>query len=235
MRKELDDEIEHHQGFRDDIPLFLWAFTPFVVLYGNNVQPPKRAKLNATILPAQLSILLEATMSLMMVILKRLCIVLISSVTVASCVGTLTKVSGMNAADIRNVSEDDLCFTYAMNIKKRIVAPNVDAEVKRRGLTCAYRMETLLSDCSMLRIVDWGAHPPDSNITVVTVQNLSDRKKQFRVSLGNIASTLLKSAPGTTQSYGIVVSKEMDTVATVVGAAQGLTRQPPELYECKTD
>ena len=180
-------------------------------------------------------VLLEATMSLMTFIFKRLCIVLIGSVTVVSCGVAPTKVSGMNAADIRNVSEDDLCFAYVINIKKRIVAPNVDAEVRRRGLTCAYRMETLLSDCSMLRIVDWGAHPTDSNLTVVTVQNLSDKKKKFRVSLGNIASSLLKSAPGTTQSYGIVVSKEMDTVATVVGAAQGLTRQPPELYECKTD
>ena len=27
----------------------------------------------------------------------------------------------------------------------------------------------------------------------------------------------------------------MDTVTTVVGAAQGLTRQPPELYDCKTE
>ena len=158
-----------------------------------------------------------------------------ASLIIASCGNTPARVSGLDATAIQSVSEDDLCFTYAMNLKKRQAAPNVDAEVKRRGLTCEYRKETIVSDCSMLSVVSSGRHPTYSNVTEVSVQNSSNKSKKFSISLGNIASSPFRIGPGETQSYGVVVSKEMAAAASITGAVQGLKPAPATLYNCFTD
>ena len=162
-------------------------------------------------------------------------LVVVFSAMVASCVGTPARVSAMDAAAIQSASEDDLCFTYVWNMQHKQASPNVDAEVKRRGVSCTYRKETMIGDCSSLRILNWGKHPTYSNVTVVNVQNTSNRIKKFGISLGNIASWPNRIGPGETVSFNIVVSKEMGTVAAVTGALQGLGAEPPTLNQCVTD
>ena len=140
----------------------------------------------------------------------------------------------MGEAELQQVEKDNLCFTYAWNLSKNAYVPAVAKEVNRRGENCGYRIETMISDCSMLRIVDWKPHPAYANVTIVTVSNTSQRVKRFGIGMGNIASSLLDIGPGATQAYGIVVSKEQQLLATVVGAAQGLSPQAPELVDCRT-
>lgn len=166
--------------------------------------------------------------------LFSLCALTLAVLFATGCVSPVTRVNAMGDAELRQVEKDDLCFTYVLNLSKNTDAPNVAKEVTRRGETCGYRIETMLDDCSMLRIVNWKPHPKYGNVTVVTVANTSHRVKRFGIGMGNIASSRLEIGPGETQAYGIVVSKEQQLLATVVGAAQGLTPQAPELVDCRT-
>lgn len=153
---------------------------------------------------------------------------------VVSCAGSPMVLSRMTEGEIRNVDEPHLCRAYAIYKSLNEEHPNINAEVNRRGLNCTEELEGRVSDCSMLRLVSTAPHPRYSNVTIFTVQNLSPKRKSFRVSGGNISSETLRLEPLMTRSFAVVVSQGIGVVAAVVGALQGTTQRAPELYDCVT-
>lgn len=164
----------------------------------------------------------------------RVFALLMAAANAAGCAGSPAMLSRMNSSEIQHTDDTHLCRAYAFYKADKETSPVIEAEVARRRLSCAAELDARVSDCTILRILSAGPHPSYSNVTLVTVQNSSQKQKAFRINMGNISSTTFRLAPGATQTYGIAVPKEVGAVAGVFGAVQGTTSQTPELYNCVT-
>jgi hypothetical protein len=157
-----------------------------------------------------------------------------ASQIVVACAESPAKLSQMTPAQIQTVQKDNLCEAYAFYKNQKKAYPVIDNEVQRRDLSCSREIETLVSDCSAMHITNVAPDPHYANVTYVTVKNDTDKRKKFRVSMGNISSSRLEIAPDSTQSYGIVVGRGSAVLGSIAGAVQGTRNRQPSLYDCFT-
>lgn len=136
----------------------------------------------------------------------------------------------MDSEKIQTVSEKKLCDAYAVWLSRGKSYPVIDAELKRRAITCAEAVESVVSDCSMLKVVRIDTSDPRG--TIYTVSNSSPKHKHFRIYRAGIQSSLFLVRPGATQDFGVAVDPRLARIGTVTSTLSG--DSGIELNECVT-
>jgi hypothetical protein len=139
-----------------------------------------------------------------------------------TCAAGPAKVWKMSAEEIQAVSVRDLCDALAVGRKARRETPIVDAEVKRRKISCAEAVEKVVSDCSSLRIQSLRGSPAQGG-TIFTISNSSRKAKSFRIYYRHFQSSLFYIQPGATADFGVRVDSRLGAVGSAVAQQQGDT------------
>lgn len=136
----------------------------------------------------------------------------------------------LDSTQIQQVKDKKLCEAFAVWQSKGRSYPTIDAEVARRGITCAEALEQIVSDCSDLKIV--GMDGSDPRGVIFTVSNASHKHKRFHIWADGIQSSSFLIAPGAVQSFGVAVDPRIARISSVASTLQGDTGV--ELNECVT-
>jgi hypothetical protein len=140
-------------------------------------------------------------------------------VLLGTCAAGPAKVWKMSAEEIQKVSEHDLCDALAIAQRERRDTPIAKAEAKRRKISCAEAIETVVSDCSSLKIKAVRGVPSEG--VIFTVANSSKKAKSFRIYYQHIQSSLLAIGPGATEDFGVRAGRAIGTVASAISAGDG--------------
>lgn len=136
----------------------------------------------------------------------------------------------LDSTQIQQVKDKKLCESFALGQRKRRSYPTIDAEVARRGISCAEALEQIVSNCSDLKIV--GMDGSDPRGVIFTVANSSPKHKRFHIWASGIQSSSLLIAPGAVQSFGVAVDPRIARINSVASTLQGETGV--ELNDCLT-
>lgn len=153
---------------------------------------------------------------------------------------TPNQVAQMSPEELRGGSDRLICETYAVFHHKKTDAPNISAEVKRRRLDCSLEIEIQgrINDCSSVKIVAIKQSPVYSNVTDVTVRNISKRAKSFRIhdDLGIYGKTN-RLAPNTIDTFAIATeekTRRSAAVTALVGGNSLAEKADWGVFECYT-
>lgn len=165
--------------------------------------------------------------------LRRAVVCLAAAGTLCAPAGAAgpSKVRKMDAVAIQAVSERDLCDALAVYASEGRRFPGIDAEVRRRNITCAEALERSVSDCSMLTLLAMEGSPAQGG-TIFTVRNGSAKHKTFRIYYLGFQSSLFKLRPGETRPFGVAVDPRLGRIAGTYSALKG--DNAPFLNECVT-
>jgi hypothetical protein len=136
----------------------------------------------------------------------------------------------MDAVAIQSIKESKLCDAYAVWASQGRHYPVIDGELKRRGIDCAYALETVVSNCSMLQVI--AVENPFPGGVIYTVRNGSQKRKAFRIYGEGIVSSRLVIGPGATQDFGVRTDPRIASIGRVGAQLQG--DAATELTECLT-
>jgi len=161
----------------------------------------------------------------------------------SGCSGSPLHTSKMSPTEIQSVDAEDLCYAYATYKRNYKRVPTIDGEVARRGLACKKDIESMVSNCTSLSIVNLRSEPirlnrgsgvEDGTLIYATINNSGDKTKHFRVSAHNTSSSQLTIGSHATATYEIFVNKHISTISTTVALAQGTVGKKPSLHDCVT-
>lgn len=149
---------------------------------------------------------------------KRIAVVGLAATLAVGCANAPIRVWEMDEAALQQVPQRDLCNAVAVAAKYQEWAPKAEAEVERRGISCAAELQEAVSDCSKLTILNPDAEPtrdtsvPYSAYTPTTpdvvfyfVENRSSVPMNYRISWDMTLSTLQSVKAGETGSYAMHV------------------------------
>ncbi len=131
--------------------------------------------------------------------------------------------------DVAQLSDSDLCGRYAYSVKIREVVPILDAERRKRRLSCSSQLDSTVGDCSKMQITSYG--PVDAargQGNVYTVRNSSQKPRRFRIYHAGISSSEFKIRSNSTQEFGVGTSTLVATIGASSSGGGG-----PELYGCQ--
>lgn len=152
------------------------------------------------------------------------------------CANAPAKLLLMNATELREVPLTDLCFAVGHLRKIHEPAPMVEAEFRRRGVSCRKTFSETVGDCSELSIENPYASPvstPEGPMVYLNVRNTSAVEKTFRASWDNTTlSPALTIAANSTQSFAVRVQDRFAQASG--GPAPSLPARPPHLQGCLT-
>ncbi|HEX8256172.1 MAG TPA: hypothetical protein VF589_00955 [Allosphingosinicella sp.] len=136
----------------------------------------------------------------------------------------------LDAEAIQKVSERKLCDAYGVWLSQGKQYPVIDGELRRRGIDCADAVDRLVSNCSVLEVVE--VENPFPGGMVYTVRNLSAKPKSFRIYDGGMVSSRFSIGAGSTQGFGVRSDPRIAGLGGVAAKLEGQTGV--ELTECVT-
>jgi hypothetical protein len=135
------------------------------------------------------------------ILLRTLLVLALSAV--AGCAEGPAAVQRMDAMRIQQISDYRLCDAAAVSLDLQgRHYPVIDEEIARRGISCDEHIAAVVSDCSALQVLSWGADRTGQGI-IFTVRNGSGQAKNFRVRRQERQSRLFAIGPGETTQFGI--------------------------------
>jgi Bacterial SH3 domain len=148
-----------------------------------------------------------------------------------SCAVRPDAVRRMDATRIQEISDYRLCDAAAVNLDLRGQRyPVIDAEIARRGISCDEHIAAVVSDCSRLRVLNWGNDGTGQGI-IFTVQNESDELKTFRIRHDDRGSRMFTIGPSTTERFGITADPNVERLEEPLETSEG--DGGIELQECR--
>lgn len=144
-------------------------------------------------------------------------VALLGVLALSGCATAPINVWKMPPEQLQALSEEHLCYAYALARADRRATPEVNAEVARRRITCGAAVEQVVSDCSDLRVMQINGNPAQG-ATIFTVANQASKPKNFRIYYRNIQSSRFLIAANTTGDFGVRVEPLLGAAAGVVAA-----------------
>lgn len=146
--------------------------------------------------------------------------------TLASCALPTAQLTQQQVTQLNN---SDLCGRYAFSKKINESVPLLETERRRRGLSCRSEIDSVVGNCSSMRVVSYGPVAAARGVgNVYTVRNNSDRPRRFRINHSGISSSEFTIRSNSTEEFGVGTSRLTSAAGE---AGSGSTR--PTLLGCQ--
>ncbi len=151
---------------------------------------------------------------------------LIVASMIASCA---TPNAELTTDELAQMDSRQICIRYADARNSRESAPTIDAERRKRGLSCSRELDAVVGDCSSMQIVSYGPmETVRGAANVYAVRNNSAQPRRFRIYNSGIQSSEFTIRSKFTDEFAFGTS-----VLTSVMGEQLSGKSTPKLTGCQ--